>query len=383
MEKLIEKYSQKLIDAGLVEENSFVFAGLDDEIIYRGEHKIKDLNMLFESISINSLLFVEPKEPYRSILNFFTNRVDDKIEPSDCETRTFLHDLPVIKEYTHKAAAEKLKSRKCVIIDGIGVITYGTVSPEQCFITLSSVCFATFVKFFSDYLTMKKEGGVDEEMQKVFDFARSYIHPYPEFDNDLSTDIFTDENSIYSAVSEAGRKTVEYGLVDSFFGNVSAFNNGNVYISQTGSSLDELDGYIDACPADGSTCSGLTASSELSAHMKIVTETEARTILHGHPLFSVILSMDCDKKNCENIGQCFKVCHEKREIKGVPIVPGEVGAGPFGLCNTIPPVLKEKDGVIVYGHGVFTKGEKDFNKPFKILLAIERMCMEEYFKLTL
>ncbi len=41
---------------------------------------------------------------------------------------------------------------------------------------------------------------------------------------------------------EAGRKTIEYELVDSYFGNLSYYWNDTLYISQTGSCLDELEG---------------------------------------------------------------------------------------------------------------------------------------------
>ena len=45
-----------------------------------------------------------------------------------------------------------LKMRKSVIIPDYGVITCGTVTPEQAFIVFSSVCFACFVNFFSKFL---------------------------------------------------------------------------------------------------------------------------------------------------------------------------------------------------------------------------------------
>ncbi|HYR02359.1 MAG TPA: class II aldolase/adducin family protein [Syntrophobacteria bacterium] len=36
-----------------------------------------------------------------------------------------------------------------------------------------------------------------------------------------------------------------------------------------------------------------------------------------------------------------------------------------------------RQGVIVYGHGVFTMGRLDFNEALANLLAVERMCREE------
>ena len=58
-------------------------------------------------------------------------------------------------------------------------------------------------------------------------------------------------------------------MVDSYFGNISYRDGNTIYISQTGSSLDDLAGCIDPCPVDGSTCAAITASSEYSAHRDI------------------------------------------------------------------------------------------------------------------
>jgi ribulose-5-phosphate 4-epimerase/fuculose-1-phosphate aldolase len=125
---------------------------------------------------------------------------------------------------------------------------------------------------------------------------------------------------------------------------------------------------------------GITASSEFSAHRQIVLYTGRHTVLHGHPRFSVILSLDCDRRDCPERGFCHLRCPGKRFAGEVPIVPGEIGTGRYGLCRTVPPVLQENPGVIVHGHGVFTAGGEDFNEAFGALLAIENASRNEYFK---
>jgi ribulose-5-phosphate 4-epimerase/fuculose-1-phosphate aldolase len=175
---------------------------------------------------------------------------------------------------------------------------------------------------------------------------------------------------------------VEARLVDSFFGNISYRLGQTVFISQTASSLDELGGCIDACPLDGSSCVGLTASSEYSAHADILTRTENRSILHGHPKFSVILSMLCDDPDCPGRGRCHLECPKARSVKDIPIIPGEVGTGRFGLSRTLPPAIKGRRGAIVYGHGLFTVGRVDFRDAFANLIDIERTCLEEYLART-
>jgi ribulose-5-phosphate 4-epimerase/fuculose-1-phosphate aldolase len=90
--------------------------------------------------------------------------------------------------------------------------------------------------------------------------------------------------------------------------------------------------------------------------------------------------MDCDQDECPERGFCHLRCPRRRLAAGVPIVPGEVGTGRYGLCRTVPPVLQEHPAAIVYGHGVFAAGGEDFNDAFGRLLAIENGCREEYFR---
>jgi ribulose-5-phosphate 4-epimerase/fuculose-1-phosphate aldolase len=181
-----------------------------------------------------------------------------------------------------------------------------------------------------------------------------------------------------SAMAEVGRQTVLHRLVDSHFGNVSVRWNRVLYISQSGSSLDELESCIDPCPLDGSSSAGITASSELTAHRRIYEETGDDVVLHGHPKFCAILSLDCDDMACQIRGRCHTRCETERFIGDIPIVPGEVGTGPFGLCNTVPGAMKEHRGVIVFGHGLFTAARKDFQDALQHMFDVERMCMEAF-----
>jgi ribulose-5-phosphate 4-epimerase/fuculose-1-phosphate aldolase len=171
--------------------------------------------------------------------------------------------------------------------------------------------------------------------------------------------------------------TVESRMVDSFFGNISYRLGDTIFISQTGSSLDELEGHIDPCPVDGTSTTAITASSEFSAHKSVYNLTGRLAILHGHPKFCVILSMMCDREECPGRGTCHTACKEKRYIDDIPIVPGEVGTGPTGLCNTLPPSLTGR-GSIVWGHGLFTTGAHDFRDAFASLIDVERKCLDAY-----
>lgn len=381
MEQLVKKYVGKLIAAGLA-ENPLV-CGLDDEVVWnRPDDDIKVLEQVLGGMNINSLICARPAEPYLTIFRFLTSRYPKTITPSDCETRTFLHDVPVIRDFTSASILTHLRRRKSVVVasgNGIRLITFGGVSPEQAFVSFSSVCFSGFVLFFADYMADCRQGRITEEQQRAFDKVVSLLAPPQRIVPALATGPFSSEQQVYQAIIEAGAFTVDYGLVDSYFGNISYRLDQTIYISQTGSSLDALAGCIDPCPMDDSSCSGITASSELVAHDEIYKNTDNRAILHGHPKFAVILSMDCSDFDCINRGQCHIKCTRKRLVEDIPIVPGEVGTGPTGLCNTLPPAIQNKRGAIVWGHGLFTVASNDFNEAFKHLLEIENMCREEFF----
>lgn len=399
MEQLVNKYSYKLVQAKLGDISGPLqplIGGLDDTLVWnRRANEIPVLEKVFKGLNINSLVFLRPKEPYGSLIRFLAKNALKSfgmIQPKDCETRTFLHDLPVISQFCPDQIIHALKKRKSVIIapqknnkdfQGPAIIAHGSVSPEQGFITISSVCFAGFIKFFTDYLEALQLGIATSDEHDVFDAIIPLLEPIQKPPPKFIPSPFSNEEIVYSAIIEAGKKIVEYGLVDSFFGNVSFFWNKTLYISQTGSSLDELSGCIDPIPMDCSTSAGITASSELSAHLETISVTGCKAILHGHPRFCVILSMDCDPKKkavCNFKKQCHIKCPEKRFVEHTPIVPGEVGTGPFGLCNTLPSALTQTNSAIVYGHGLFTIGKNNFSQAFQTMQEIENLCYSTYCK---
>lgn len=399
MERQVKKYEQKLCAAGLAPAFGPlrpIIGGMENGRTWnRQAPQVLLLDPVFEKIGINSLVCLFPAPPYDRIIGFLAARAlesDGIIRPRDCETRTFLHDLPVIETLSPDSIARGLEKRKVIIVrsgdsqDSFAtpaVIAHGIVSPEQGFVSVSSVCFACFVKFFADYLETLQTGALDKDMEVLFNSMAELRHNVFPGAPDLMKGPFSDENQVYSAMIQAGKELVAYGLVDSYFGNISYCMNQILFISQTGSSLDELAGCIDPVPLDGSSSAGLTASSELSAHLETLAQTNARAMLHGHPKFAVILSMDCEpdkRRHCKDRGRCHIQCPEKRSIGSIPIVPGEVGTGPTGLCQTLPRAFESSDTVIVYGHGIFSLGKQDFGQAFSCLLQTETLCRERYFK---
>ncbi len=383
MRELLEKFESRLINQGLCEDGHILFAALDDGIYWnKNDSAISLLEEVIAGLNIASILFAKPAEPYFSILNSLADKASNGFfVPRDSETRTFFHDIPVTDIFDAQTIIAALRRRRSLFIKNHGIITYGTIGPEQAFVVYSSTCFSSYVKFFSDivYGTLQDEACNDMALKE----AMRYVQFLSECKDSISLHRgpFSARDEIINAMIEAGNATVRCRLVDSYFGNISYFNGASIFISQTASSLDDLASCIDECPLDGSNCAGITASSEFTAHREIYARTNARAILHGHPKFSVIMSMQCNKQACEFENECYRRCPEKRCIGDVPIVPGEIGTGKFGLCITLPPALEKSKGAIVYGHGLFTLGENDFREAFEMMYNIEMMCARRYVDL--
>ncbi len=385
MEILIKKYTDKLVEQGICSRGEPLFGFLDAEIEWNREsEKSTELEKVLNGLNINSVLFSKPAEPYFTLINClakYSTGEDGSIHPQDTETRTFLHDIPVAEEFTGELLVSHLKRRKAVIVRDQGIVTFGVVSPEQAYIVYSSVCFSCFVKVLSDYASHKKmtsrlPGEYIGAVEAACKFTEKRLGSI-EYDSPLRKGPFRKENEIMKAMAEAGKRVIDSGMVDSFFGNISYRRDESIFISQTGSSMDELEGFIDICPFDNSTSNAITASSEFSAHKSVYGLTDVKAILHGHPKLSVVISMICHKDGCNSRGRCHTGCPEKRSVDDVPIVPGEVGTGPTGLQKTLPPAMKGR-GVIVYGHGLFTVGKTDFTDAFQNLIDIEKRCFQVF-----
>ncbi|MGE4505158.1 MAG: class II aldolase/adducin family protein [Desulfovibrionaceae bacterium] len=399
MERLVEKYAAKLRRAGACEAP--LVAGQDDAVVWNGgadQALAARFSPVVEGLGAAGFVLGRPAGPLGPIVDFLAAEYPGGLTPRDTETRTFLHFLPVAEDASPGAVARALAGRRGALVPGLGFAARGAMTPEQAFVTYSSLCFACFVLFFSDHLRLAREGGLTPARREAFARAVALLPPFigqaaprPE----LARGPLETETRALAAMAEAGRAVVDLGLVDSFFGNVSALVGGTVLISQTGSSLDELEGCVDPCPLPGggrASTASLTASSELSAHLGAYAGEGGgpprwRTILHGHPRFTVVMSMDCPDSGgdpCEagRQGRCHVACERARELPGgAPIVPGEVGTGPTGLWRTLPLALARGGAAAVWGHGFFAAGEADFRAPLTAMIETENACRKRYFEL--
>jgi ribulose-5-phosphate 4-epimerase/fuculose-1-phosphate aldolase len=379
-------YTGKLLRDRTAEPDSIRFYRLDD-VVTTNKHDewLPLFSRVFSGLNVTSLLFARATLPFADLLVERAPAASDRLVPNDSETRVFLHDLPFIRRREWSALSREdlgkriiacLRERKAVIVQGLGIVASGGVTVEQAYIGFSTVFHTTFVQYLLDVLT---EGFRFPQERAAFgEFRRNWLREADLSNLRFAAGPLMDRTAIVQEICAVGRATVEKGYVDSFFGNISYFDGKTIYISQTTSSLDELEGHIDPVPLDGSSTAGLSASSELPAHRAVYASTGFHAILHGHPRFSIILSMHCEEQTC-TIEDCNRLCNRKRSVCGVPIVAGETGAG--GLARSVPGAIRESGVCIAYGHGVFSAGEKDFRDAFMRMAEVEDRCRREYFRL--
>lgn len=379
----IEKYTSKLISDSSAKIGQIAFSAQDDTTVSAGD---PDLRLLSEAVlsRLNSLAVVvaTPSIPFADFLIQRSANHEHKIIPRDTETRTFLHDIPILRKSEIISdpvgkITKLLGDRKGIVVEGLGIIASGALTVEQSYINWSSVFHSTYIKYLEDLL----EDGFMLHMEKEAfnNFRSKSLFPLSSDGLEFSTGPLLEISSILNELSKVGRYTVERHLVDSFFGNISYSNGDLIYISQTASSLDELRGCIDPVPFDDSSTVGITASSELVAHREIFLKIGCRAILHGHPRFAVVMSMICNEKGLCQVTDCWKDCSKVRFIGNIPVVAGEIGAG--GIAKNVPPIIGASGSAIVYGHGVFTVGKTDFREAFQSLVDVENLCRAEYFRL--
>lgn len=377
----IAKYTGKLLADRSALPGGIAFAAQDDVLLTDGDPSRALLaGEVIGRLSCLGLVAARPALPFADFLVARAPLDESRIIPRDTETRTFLHDIPFLRQAELEPdpaarIAELLGNRKGVVVEGIGIVATGAVTIEQAFINYSSVFHSTFVKYLQDVL---QEGfRLPGEAEAFEDFRRTWLRPLTADGLAFRSGPLTDPAEILAEIAVVGRYTVERGLVDSFFGNISCRAGEVIYISQTAASLDELSGCIDPVPTDNSSTFGITASSELLAHRKIYELSGASTILHGHPKFSVVMSMLCEERDCP-ISDCWRDCPKVRLLGNTPVVAGEIGAG--GLAKRVSAVIAGPGKALVYGHGVFTIGRRDFGDAFRAMVEVENWCRLEYFR---
>jgi len=375
-----KRYTEKILRDRTAPREGVWFYALDDRLSRSGpaEAPFGDtaVEEILRDLNAAALLVVRATEPWPHLMAEGLAPGENRIVPRDSETKTFFHDIPVIRDVSLRreevlpALLQALRERKGVVTESGLIVTRGSLTVEQAYITLSSIIHACFVAYHLGGLVNGVRPGDPDRVRGGWENRRAMAPVRPE---DLAPGPLEGADTVRREMVLAGRMLVHGGLVDSFFGNLSYFDGETIWISRTAASLDELDDGIDPVAVDGTSTAGVTASSELPAHRGIYENTSVRAVLHGHPRFSVTASMLCDPSHC-TVSDCGKSCREVRRLQvpgvgAVPIVSGEIGRG--GLAERIVPVIGETGTALVYGHGLFATGTNGFRE------AMDRMARTE------
>ncbi len=141
------------------------------------------------------------------------------------------------------------------------------------------------------------------------------------------------------------------GLVTSHSGNISVRDNDHIYITKTGSMLGFLKENdivkVNINPSE----KDKDASRELIVHRAIYQKTDAKAIIHAHPVHMVSLSFNLHKEftPIDSEGELF--------IGTVPIVDALIPSASQELADKVSDAMKNSDIVVVRRHGSFIKSE--------------------------
>lgn len=370
MQQTLEQYANLLLNERSAASGRVALAALNDATYKYGPDDLASLaQQILTKLGCTSIIAAEPYSPFPQLLIDRSPESCRSLSPRDSESKAFLHDIPIIRQSsepstTVKHVCESLSQHKGCFLDGVGIISKGTLTVEQAYINWSSLYHAAIIKYFEDLLL----NGTQNQSETAV--AGAYLHDLYELPDPVSSfqcQAARTDQKLRDEMVVTGKRTVELGLVDSFFGNISFALNSTLSISQTAARLDQLEEQIDSVTLDGRSTIGITASSELPAHKAIIEATGVRCILHGHPRFSVIMSYFATG---ESYGKGID------GIAGIPVVDGEGGVG--GMAASVSNALKltGEPAVIVRGHGVFSISKTSFSQALSAMIKVERICRQ-------
>ena len=180
---------------------------------------------------------------------------------------------------------------------------------------------------------------------------------------------------MWQEIAKFGRKLVEQGLVSSHFGNISVRVGDYMYITRSGSMLDEItkDDVVRVSVYEP-TSLDLIASSEVTAHRMIYQNTSALAIIHDHSPFAVVESLIHREMGRDRIvpidseGSYF--------LHDIPIVDG--GIGTERMARNLAEALQQRKAAVVYSHGVFARGSI-LEDAYVVASMVEHSCKMLYY----
>lgn len=174
----------------------------------------------------------------------------------------------------------------------------------------------------------------------------------------------------WQEIARFGKKIVFAGLTSSRFGNISTLRGDRIFITCTGSMLDELDeaqvvevDLTGPCPMDR------TASSETCVHRAIYQSTSAMAVIHTHSPYAAALSL-IEETAIEPIDS-----EGKHFLGPMPVVEGSFGSN--DLAESVSSALRGHIACIARGHGVFAAG-RDLAEAYTAACMAEHSSQVKY-----
>lgn len=167
----------------------------------------------------------------------------------------------------------------------------------------------------------------------------------------------------WEEIARFGKKVIESGLTTSRFGNISTLRGKNIFITRTGTMLDEIgeDQIIDV-DLSGPCVDDQVASTEVCVHRAIYNKTAAKAVIHTHSPYAVALSLiEEEIEPIDSEGKHF--------LGSMPVVVG--GFGTDLLAEKVSSALMNHNVCIARGHGAFAAGES-------LAEAYTMACMAEH-----
>lgn len=216
----IVKYSSKLISDHSAHAGKIAFAAQDDIIISDGEPFLASLSeSVLSRLNCLALAVAAPSLPFADFLIQRAAGHGHEIVPRDTETRTFLHDIPIVRKSEigsdpAEMFATLLGNRKGIVVEGIGIISTGALTVEQAYINWSSVFHSTYIKYLEDLL---ENGFMLPGEEDAFEhFRRELLVPLSSGGIEFRQGPFSEKNVILEEMARVGWYTVQRHLVDSF-----------------------------------------------------------------------------------------------------------------------------------------------------------------------
>ncbi len=171
-----------------------------------------------------------------------------------------------------------------------------------------------------------------------------------------------------------GKVLYKEGLVNSHAGNISVREGDYLYITKTGKMLGYLsEDDIIKLPIYKETEQDKIASSELIVHREIYKNTNAKAIIHAHPIYATTLTFFLDNEfiPIDNEGKLF--------VNEVPIISVENASGSEELAKALAKAFKEteKNIILIKKHGSFVISDT-LNYALKLTSDLE-FCGKIYY----